>query len=403
MWRSSPKHLNMNSPSRMRAIHILPAISEEASGPSYSVVRLCQALREIGQDVVLASMRMPPDRSAQRAVPSFVNLFPIGVGPVRAGRSPKMKQWLQDRVITGSVDILHNHGMWQMTAVYPSVAAKRGPAKLIVSPRGALSQWAMDHGSRWKKPFWIALQRPAFQAATCFHATAVAEVSDVRRMGFRQPVAVIPNGVDVPPFVSRTLSKSRTLLFLGRVHPKKGVDLLLKAWQQLMDSHRDWNLSIIGSDSGYGVGSNYLSEMRRLAETLRLQRVEFGDPAYGDEKWAKYREASLFVLPTHSENFGMTVAEALAAGTPVVVTDGAPWEGLRDRQAGWWISKGLDPLVATLGEAMGQPERELQRLGQNGRNWMLDAFSWETVGARMDATYRWVMSGGTAPDWVVTG
>lgn len=121
---------------------------------------------------------------------------------------------------------------------------------------------------------------------------------------------------------------------------------------------------------------------------------------FGAEKWQAYGEADLFVLPTYSENFGMSVAEALAAGTPAIVSTGAPWSGLPTREAGWWIDVGLDPLVACLEEALALPDETLAAYGRQGRQWMEEAYSWSSIGQQMSATYRWILQGGARPEWV---
>ena len=140
--------------------------------------------------------------------------------------------------------------------------------------------------------------------------------------------------------------------------------------------------------------------MKAFGTKLRLRRMEFVEPLYGEAKLSAYREADLFVLPTRSENFGITVAEALAAGTPAIVTKGAPWQGLQTHRAGWWIDIGVDALVAALEEAMAASPDELVRRGINGREWMIRDFSWHNLGKQMDRTYRWLMEGGVHPSWV---
>jgi glycosyltransferase involved in cell wall biosynthesis len=123
----------------------------------------------------------------------------------------------------------------------------------------------------------------------------------------------------------------------------------------------------------------------------------------GKAKWDTYRNADLFVLPTYSENFGMTVAEALASGVPAIVSKGAPWKKLEERKAGWWIDIGIDPLVSCLEDALAQVPDALNEMGQRGRNWMKEEFSWDRLGQQMDETYRWILDGSLKPEWVIEG
>ena len=137
----------------MRVIHVVPAITEEASGPSYTVVRLCQSLIKSGEDLKLAAL----DWSPYPSMPDFMKVFPLGIGPRRLGRSPEMSRWLIGETTSGRVDVIHNHGMWQMNAVYPAWAARHGNVQLVYSPHGALSKWAMRHGSKVKKFFYYSI------------------------------------------------------------------------------------------------------------------------------------------------------------------------------------------------------------------------------------------------------
>ncbi len=383
----------------MNIIHVVPAITEEASGPSYSVVRLCESLIEAGDEVTLAAMDWAPIARP----PACLRTFPMGVGPRRLGRSPAMARWLEEQARSGQVAVLHNHGMWQMNAVYPGRTAARYGTPYVVSPRGTWSAWAMANGSVMKKPFWSLLQRPAVEPATCFHATAESEYEDIRRLGFRQPVAVIPNGIDILPPMDKTGDGRRTVLFLGRIHPVKGLDMLLHAWGAVQARFPDWRLRIVGSDDGYHGSSGYMSVLKRLAAALGLQRIEFSGALHGAAKWQAYADSDLFVLPTYSENFGMSIAEALASGTPALVSKGAPWSGLEARRAGRWIDIGVDPLVAGLEDLLQREPRELRDMGINGRTWMTEAYSWRTIGQRMAELYHWLARGSAGvPSFVIT-
>ena len=376
----------------MKIIQVVPSIAEEASGPTYSVVRLCESLIEQGQHVTLAAL----DWSPMPSPPPFLKTFQLGWGPRRLGSSPAMRRWLEGQVQAGLVDVLHNHSLWMMPNVYPGQVVGRNGMPLIVSPRGTLSVWAKQSGSKLKHLFWPLLQRPALTATTLFHATSISEYEDIRRLGFHQPVAIIPNGIDIQKLLPQQPSAVRTLLFLGRIHPIKGLDLLLPAWQAVQDRYPDWQLRIVGPDN-----RGYLSDMQQLASELKLERVVFSGALFGQHKWQANQQAELFVLPTYSENFGMAVAEALAAGTPAIVSKGAPWAGLETHNAGWWIDIGLDPLIACLNSALSRTSIDLAQIGMRGRQWMADEYSWAYIGEQMSETYRWVIYGGKTPHWIM--
>lgn len=383
----------------VKVIHVVPGIAEESSGPTYSVTRLCESLLEQGHEVTLATLEW----GEQPNHPRYVKHFSIGIGPRRLGRAPTLDQWLRATTAAGGVDVLHNHGMWQMNAVYPARAARRGPARLVSSPRGAFSKWAMRHGSWSKALFWPLLQRPALRLSDCFHATSEEEYRDIRRLGFSQPIAVIPNGVDLPAVGATGVSNTgRTLLFLGRLHPGKGLDMLLAAWSQLEPRFPEWNLRIVGSDKGYAnAGTGYGAKVQQDAADRRLARVIFTGELRGDEKWLAYRHAELFVLPTRSENFGIAVAESLATGTPAVVSRGAPWPELVAEGAGWWVETTADALTAALGDAMSLDAETLAQMGRRGREWMQRDFAWDGIARRMTDTYRWLAGDlEQRPDWV---
>ncbi|HEY1070148.1 MAG TPA: glycosyltransferase [Thermomonas sp.] len=374
----------------MKLLHVVPHISAEASGPSYSVPRLCQALAEDGHEVRLSCL------GAARPVPAVqVDVHPQWPVARRFAISPAHARALARAA--DEVDIVHNHSLWSMVNVAAGWVVPGKRAKLVVSPRGTLSSWALGH-SRWRKRLLWPLQRRVLARADLLHATSEAEYHDIRARGFRAPVAVIPNGIDVPPLAPRRPQDGpRTLLFLGRLHPVKGIDRLLDAWAALEAMFPEWQLVIAGKGE-----RAHEAAIRAQVARLGLQRVRFPGPLYGEDKAAAYRAADLFVLPTHSENFGMAVAEALAHGCPAIVSKGAPWSGLEREGCGGWIDHDVPTLQAALSHAMRLPETERRAMGLRGHAWMEREFGWASIAARMSAGYRWIVQGGECPDWVKT-
>jgi glycosyltransferase involved in cell wall biosynthesis len=238
------------------------------------------------------------------------------------------------------------------------------------------------------------LQRQAVSAAVCFHATSEQEYQEIRAFGLRQPVAIIPNGIDIPTPREKSANQ-RTVLSLGRIHPKKGLDILLRAWAMLERDWPDWQLRIVGpSEAGHD------AFLKSLSRELRLSRVSIEGAVYGAAKNEIYNATTVFVLPTLNDNFAITVAEALAAGIPVIATRGAPWSGLVEERCGWWIEHGVEPLAVALADAMARPADELSVMGARGRAWMARDYSWSRAGRDVVELYSWLTGAAAVPGFV---
>jgi glycosyltransferase involved in cell wall biosynthesis len=384
------------------SVHILASIADPGAGPSYSVGALAAALAARGARTELHTVRGWRDSGAATG--------PVGV-PLTAHRqdfprapllgamclSGELERAL--RISARTCDVLHGHGLWLAPNIYPSWAARRGRARVVISPRGMLGAEALAFSRLRKRAFWRVFQARALAEAACLHATSAAERDDIRATGLANPVAVIPNGVELPPEVEGAdPGGQRTVLSLGRVHPKKGLDVLLRAWAAVEADHPDWRLRIIGPEElGHG------EELKALSASLDLRRVSIEGPAYGPARLAAYCDADLFVLPTRSENFAMTVAEALAAGVPVISSKGAPWAGLEVEGCGWWIDHGPEPLAATLRSALELPRESLRTMGGRGRAWMARDFSWGRIADEMLAVYAWLAGATDRPATVSLG
>lgn len=372
----------------MKMVHVVPHIDKEAAGPSYSVPRLCESLAARGHDVELSCL------AARGEIPGVkLDIHPQLPVLGRFAISPSHAFALRRKAV--QVDIVHNHSLWSMVNVASGWVVPGRGAKLVTSPRGTLSPWALNRNKSVKKVLW-PLQRRALSRADLLHATSEVEYSEIRAQGFRAPVVVVPNGIDLPPIPEiRAPRDKRTLLYLGRIHPIKAIDRLLHAWKELQARHPDWKLVIAGQGEPDHVG-----DIMTLAQSLNLQRVEFPGPLYGEDKSSAYFDADLFVLPTHSENFGMVVAEALAHACPVVVSKGAPWKCVEPEGCGWWVSNDIPTLTEALGIAMDKPNAQLELMGLAGRRWMKNEYSWSSVAHRMDLAYRYILNGGEIVPWI---
>ena len=284
------------------------------------------------------------------------------------------------------VDLIHLHGMWTPFLAVAALIAHRRRIPLVISLHGCLESWALAYKQQKK---WLALkiyQGAILRSATLFVATANQELESIRRLGLRQPVAVIPNGVDVgPPSHLEAHGTVKTILFLSRVHPVKGLLDLVEAWARVR--RPGWRIVIAGGDT-----DGYRAKVEALVRVKELQSdFEFAGFVDGARKQACFDSADIFILPTYSENFGIAVAEALANELPVITTTGAPWQELVEHRCGWWVKPGVEGVSGALIEAMECDPAELRKMGQRGHQLVLNKYSWAQIGSAALATSQWLL------------
>ncbi len=301
--------------------------------------------------------------------------------------------------------LVHLHGIWDAASLALALLRKPLDCPLVISPRGMLEPWALEQ-RRIKKQMALRLwQHGLLGQAAILHATSQMEYEGFRRLGFRNPVAIVPNGIDIPPddvvaedgspYPSRADDTPlRRCVFLSRLHPKKGLPLLLHAWNRLRP--QGWSLHIAGAGDGA-----YEREIRDIIRTLGLEGVFLVGDLRGDEKWQFLGGADLFVLPSQSENFGIAVAEAMAVGVPVITTQGTPWQVLRDQQMGWWVPADEESILTAMREAISEPQPRLRARGVRARKYVGDTFGWDSIGDRMRACYDWALERGPLPPEIV--
>jgi glycosyltransferase involved in cell wall biosynthesis len=365
-----------------------------SSGPAYVIPRLSAELRAVGVESRLAGVLWPsrPQRPSNQFEKAFV---PSRLVPRRAASS-EMRRFIRDSLSDGSVNLLHCHSVWLTPPLYCAALARQYSRPLVISPHGTLLGWAFDSGSPIKRMVWPLFQRSRVDTADCFHATCEQEAIEIRQRGFSQPIAVIPLGVDSPDEDPSVNDREPSVLFLGRLHPKKGLDDLLTAWSGLAAARRDWRLDIAGP-----IDSTYARSLVERARREHIPRVSFLGEVQGDSKAKLLRSAGLFVLPTFSENFGVAVAEALAAGTPVAVSQGAPWAEVESHRCGWWHQIGLAGVIDALTSATALPLEELHAMGLAGRDLIARRYDWRVIANEMARVYRWLLNGGAKPESVM--
>ena len=368
----------------MKIAHVVPSLEDRHGGPSKSVRALANHL--LSPDVCVDLLSTVEDGQATAAGDdrATLKIFPR-VAPRWLCRSPGMNQQLA----ATDYDLVHNHALWLLPLRYARAAARRTGAPLVISPRGMLSGWAYAH-RRWRKRLAEIFVHPgAFSDAAGWHATSAEEADDIRRLGFTQPICVAPNGVPIPDAaelarqrtdwrqLAPALAGRRVALFYSRFHRKKRLRELIDLWNST--PRGDWLLLIAGVEEDYRV-----AEIQEwiLAAGASESILVFD----GADRSPPYGAAEIFLLPSHSENFGLVIAEALAAGVPALVTDTTPWRELAAHGAGWCVP--WADYAAALQSALARPAAELSAMGAAGRTWAERDFSWAGAARQLHAFYR---------------
>ena len=360
-----------------------------AGGVFDAVRRPAIALAELGHAVSVLALEDALSAADMAAwAPLKPQVFPRR-GPRALGHAPALAGALQQ----GQFDIVHQHGLWQAFSAQVSAWRRRNGKAVVISPHGMLDPWALAN-SAWKKRLTGALYENANLAgASCLHALNPAEEQAIRAHGLANPVAVIANGADLPqgepPAPPHWWPEGKVLLFLGRIHPKKGVAELVEAFAAAAVS--GWSCVIAGWDDG-----GHLPALRAAVAARGLdQRILFPGPLYGADKAAAYAHAAAFILPSHSEGLPMSVLEAWANGLPVLMTAACNLPLGFARGAALEVS--TDPAALAASLAAHLPRLDLPALGQKGRALVTECYAWPQIARQHAEVYRWLAGQGAGP------
>lgn len=388
----------------MHVFLTIPNLSKRDGGPSTVVQHLSEQLVSAGTSVSVVTSEPHPGDVETLPRDQRVNL--IHVPGSSRGRSAwafgrRLHETLEQKLAGAGDVVVHDFGLWlPANHAVISVSYNLGLA-LVCSPCGMLAPWALRH-KPWKKIVgWWLYQRRDLSCATLLAATSEQEVRDIRRWVPKKNVALVPNGVEIPASSAEPRrgagNQPRKIVFLGRIHPVKGLKNLVEAWHLVRPA--GWHCILAGPDeAGHQTELGALLRQRNLASVF-----EFPGMIEGERKWALLREADVFVLPSFTENFGVAAAEALACAVPVITTKGTPWKDLVDHRCGWWVAIGAEPLAAALREATSLSDPQRYKMGQRGLRLVEEKYSWPQIGANMKAVYDWVLGGGAKPACVIEG
>lgn len=349
----------------MVILHYIPSIDEDSGGVG---VYIQQLSRELG---MLCTLHVVTHKSARMRMLENCHLhfIPELVNPF--GSMGKCEFiCLLDKL---KPDIFHTNCCWRPMSALTAIWAKEKGLKVVYSPHGMLEPWIMKRNYWTKKlPALLLFQRKGIACADLLHSTADSEKNNLLVLGWNRRITVIPNCIQIDQITMKEPTEChKRILFLSRIHPKKGIEFLLSSIAALKKQLKGYTVTIAGSGE-----KSYVAALLDMSKKLEIDHiVSFVGPVSGKNKFQLYRESDLFILPTFSENFGIVVAEALASGVPVITTSGTPWEELETNHCGWWIPIGSDSLIKSIKEFLATSQEDLLQMGINGRKLVENKYS----------------------------
>ena len=393
----------------MNILHVADSLNAAMGGPPRSIVGLCEHLAALVDRLDLCSVDLGGDFGVGVAVDtSRVNHTEV---PCRVWKSLRLYiprglgSVLKDKAV--SADIMHSHGLWAPANVIAAGAAGKAHLPHIIAPRGSFEPGALAK-SAWKKAIFKRLYvNRALREAACFHALTEREAWCIREFGLTNPIAIVPNAVAVskPPDDRDTAAgqdwaarfgRKKLIVFLGRMHPIKGLDILIEAWRRIAGEFTDWHLVLAGPDE-----EGYLAAIESQVEAADLaDRVSFPGGLYGPDKDSLLAAADLFVLPSRSEGMSVALLEAMAAGLPVVITKSCNFPAAGDSRAGFVVDGNVESLSAGLAKMLKTPDNRRSEMGARAAALVRGRYSWDSVAREMLEVYRWILGRRDAPQCV---
>ena len=359
----------------LKIIHYIPSIDRSCGGTTEYIRLLAEKLGQQSEmHVVTHQSPFPVEMEQCQLHYVLRNIFGA------------MKQEWNSLLDVINPDIIHVHGCWTPQCAWVQKWSQAKGYKVVLTPHGMLEPWIMKRNYWIKKlPALLLYQKNAICKADSIHATAESEKDNLIQLGYNNKIKVIQNAVNVDSIrMKDSWTRTKTILFLSRIHEKKGLNFLIEATALLKDELKGYQIVIAGEGD-----LTYIDVLKQMVSQAGVQDIiSFVGGVYGEDKWNLFRKADVFILPTFSENFGIAIAEALASGTPVITTKGTPWEDLAKYGCGWYTEIGTMPTVNALKDFLQLDEKTLERMGRNGRRLIEEKYSTQAMADEMMELYR---------------
>lgn len=389
----------------MRVTHTLAYLGKDKGGIAAAIPPLLEACSNHGPSTEIVSQTWPEEESVE--LPGNVYSYYVQMATnSKFGYSHELRRVLRQRLVCGA-DLIHSHNLWMYINYLSAELASSLKKPHLITPHGALEPWALAHSARKKKLARFLFQDRGLKKAACVHALSLPEAVNIRALGVETPIAVIPNGVDLTAYSSlpvRTalvdrfpqLADQKLILFLGRIHPKKGLIHLIEAWGRLARRFPEWHLVIAGPDE-----VSHRASLERMTRSLDVSsRISFIGMVAGDDKVEVLSACDIFVLPSFSEGFSMAVLEAMACKLPILLTSTCNFHEAAEVGAAVEVSPEAQSVQQGLGSLLEMTDREREEMGMRGNSLVAGKYSWKHVAKELTQVYKWCLGGGVAPSSV---
>lgn len=360
----------------MKIMHYIPSIDRIAGGTSTYMQVLAKGLGELA-DVHIITHASENPLPIENCIIHNVSVY----NPINS----RFKNEVSKLFDVIKPDLVHVNCCWMPACAFIQQMAQKRNIKVVLTPHGMLEPWIIKrHYWTRKLPALLLYQKAAIQNADCIQSTAESERDNLMKLGYNTNIKIVRLGIDADGIeLKESWKKTRQILFLSRVHVKKGINFLIEAASVLREELKGYKILVAGEGD-----ADYVAAMKQMIGERGLQDIiQLIGGVYGDEKWRLFQSSDFFVLPTHSENFGLAIAESLASGTPVITTVGTPWNDLNETKSGAWIEIGTQPLIDTFRKFLALSDEELERMGRNGRKLIEEKYSSRVMAKEMMEVY----------------